>query len=379
MDRKIALEKLKERFEEEKILLHRKFSECLKEKEQELITELYSGIRQLNWQYPIQVLQFQMMRADIYQEHSYITVCGYKADWYLDEERTEFQIDADYLYQPFQELKERMEKEISVYMGGVSVYDIKNLIGEYFLECFVDMAERIQEKFYLFDEWAKENQISLTTPFRIVWGEYRGKTKTIFYIDKAGKTKEEIEKELEEEKEKEAHLFCSWVESEVSDLTLKQQNFAHLNMKNSRLSQVTLEKCMLARAMFQNSLMEWCSFQQGVINGSNFNKVQAYQLDFRDARIGNCSFENINLRKGKFDNAVLTDVVFTQGNLSECSFQGATLCRVDFRIEHMENIDFTGAVMEQVFIHAENADEIRLTPEQMEQVFVLEEEISELL
>ncbi len=379
MDRKIALEKIKERFEEEKPLLQQKFLECLNEREQELLTELYEGIKQLNPEYPIRVLQFQLMRTDIYQGHSYITLCGYNADWYLDEERTEYQIDADYLYQPFQELEDSMKKEISVYMGGVTVYDIKNLICEYFLECFINMADRMLNNFYLFDEWTQENQISFALPYRIVWGEYRGRAKTIFYLDKAGKTKEEIQKELEDNKEKEAYLFCSWTESDLADITLKQNNFGHLNMKNSRLSRVTFDKCMFLGAGFKNSFMEWCSFEQSILNGCNFNELQAYQLDFSSAQISNCSFEQSKLRKGKFDKAVLTDVIFTEGNLSECSFRNARLCRVDLRTENLSNIDFIGAELEQVYIHVKNYDEITLTPEQESQVYILEEEVHELL
>ena len=379
MDRKIALEKLKEGFEEEKPLLQQKFSECLREREQEFITALYEGIKQLNWEYPIRVLQFQLMRSDIYQGHSYITVCGYNADWYLDEERTQYQIPADYLYQPFQELEERMKKEISVYLGAVTEYDIKNLVCEYFLECFIDMADKMLDNFYLFDEWAEENQISFTVPYRIVWGEYRGRAQRIFYLDKAGKTTEVIKKELEDNKEKEAYLFSSWVESNLADITLKQQTFAHLNMKKSRLSQVKFMEVMFARAIFKNSFMEWCSFKKSILNGCNFNEVQAYQLDFCEAQISNCSFEKVKLRKGKFDGAVLTDVVFTEGSLSECSFRNARLCRVDLRTENLSNIDFTGAELEQVYIHAKNFDEIALTPEQEQHVYILKEEVHEVL
>lgn len=379
MDRRIALEKIKEQFEEEKPRLKQKFLKNVSEREQELVAALFEGIKKLNTDYPIRVLQFQMMRGDIYQAHSPITVCGYNADWYLDEERTEYQIAADYLYEPFEELEEKMKKEISVYMGSVTIYDIKNLVCEYFLECFTDMADKIQEKFYLFDEWAKEEGIAFEIPYRILWGEYRGRTKTIFYQGKIGKGKEEIQRELKESKEKEAHLFSSWVKSQVTDLILEQENFAHLNMKSSSLSQVVFRKCMFARAMFQKSVMEWCSFEKSILNGCNFSNLQAYQLDFSHAQISNCSFEENKLRKGKFDEAELTDVAFTEGSLSECSFRNAKLCRVDFRTKNLENIDFTGAEFQDVYVHVQNVDEIKLTPEQMKQVYVLEEEVREIL
>lgn len=379
MDRKIALEKIKQRFEEEKPLLLQRFLEQVSQREQTLEAELYKGIKSLNTDYPIRVLQFQMMRSDIYQAHSPITVCGYNGDWYGDEERTEYQIAADYLYEPFGELEEKLKKEISVYMGAITEYDIKNLVCEFFLECFTDMADGVLEKFYLFDEWAKEEGLSFEIPYRILWGEYRGRAKTIFYQGKPGKGKEEIQKELEEAKEKEAHLFCSWVESHVTDFTLKQENFAHLNMKNSRLSRVAFCECMFARAMFQKSFLEWCSFENSIFNGCNFTRLQAYQLDFSGAQIENCSFEESELRKGKFEKALLTDVVFTEGSLSDCSFRNAVLCRVDLRTKGLENVDFTGAQLKDVYVHVKHVDEMKLTPEQMEQVYVLEEEVREIL
>lgn len=379
MDREIGLKKVKECIEEKKPFLQKEFLKLAEEQKEKLVSELYEGMKHLDKQYPIRILQFQIMRADIYQGDCYITVCGYDKDWYLDEKRTEYKISAKYLYQPFQELEEHMKKEISIYLGGVSIYDIRNIICEYFIECFVNLADTIQEKFYLFDEWARENEIIFEAPYYIVWGEYRGITKTLFYQGKLGKTKEDIQKELEENKEKQAYLFGSWVESNLTDMVVIQQNFAHLNMKNSSLNQVKFHKCMFARAMFQNSVAEWCSYEKSILNGCNFNNLQAYQLDFSNAQIENCSFEGIKLRKGRFDGAVLTDVAFTDGTLEECSFQNGKLCRVDLRAEKLMNIDFTGAELEQVFIYGKHADKLKLTPKQQSQVYILEEELGEIL
>lgn len=381
MDRNTALEKLAERFAEEKERLSQAFEAHVTEHYEELIKKLYAGIRKLDTQHPIRVIQFQIMRADLYQGKCCIRVCGYDENWYMDEKRCEYDLEMPEWYVPFQKVIDQLDKESYVYMGAVTIYDIRNLVCEHFIACFLKAAMQIRQEFLLFDEWAKQNGLQYQPPYRVVWGVYRGAAETLFCMECTGKSADDLKAECERDAKRgrQAHLHKSFVGSKVENAKFSGENFAYLNMKNSHMSRVSLENCMFGQAMFLHAVMEWCSFAQATLYGCNFNEVEGYQLDCRNASITNSCFEKAKLRKGKFDGATLTDITFADAVLEECSFQNAKLYRVDLRAATLSGIDFTGAKLEDVYIHANDVEHLQLTEEQAEHVYVLKEEVDAVL
>lgn len=374
MDRSTALNKLRERYDEDKERNEQSFHQYITEHYDELIEKLYEGIRHLDTDYPIHIVQFQLMRSDIYHGNSRIRICGYDENWYMDEKRTEYDIDAEGLFQAFQDTIDRLNQEISVYMGSVTIYDIRNLVCEHFIDCFCKEAMLIRQGFLAFDEWADRNHVTLQAPYRIVWGVYRKTAETLFNMDRPGKGTTQLEQEC-----KKNNLFLSFAESRLENLDISKENFAYFNVKNSYMSHMGFEECVFGEAMFKKTQIEWSSFVKSTFYGCNFNEAYGYQLDFSGASITNSCFDMGKIRKGRFDGAVLTDVTFTESILEECSFKNCRLCRVDLRAESLSGIDFEGAILEEVYIHMKDVDELELTKEQREHVYVLKEETDALL
>lgn len=372
MDRKTALEKLRERFEAEKQMLTQRFTEQLELHLDALVAAVYGAIGTMDSPDSVRIIQIQVMRTDVYQGKSRIIVCGYNENWYLDERHWQSEVDAQYLYEPFAEAALRLAKELSMYRGAVTDYDVRNLVCEHFVKCFSEQAVRVRNHFALFDEWAETQGLSFTVPYRILWGAYREQAETLFYMDKKHKGTKEFQAEL-----KDNNLFRSFVESSVSDTEISGKNFAFLNMKGSALERVSFAACVFGQSLFIKASAQWCQFRKCMFYGCNWNQTDGYQMDFGGAQIVNTAFEDMKLRKGKFDGAVLTDVSFYGSVLEECSFQNATLTRVDLRLASMENIDFTGAVLQDVYVHYKDADKLALTEEQSEHVYVLEEEVTD--
>lgn len=375
MDREKALEALEQTFQQEKIVADQEFSAVLENQGEHLKTLLYEGIKGLDRNYPVQVLQFQIMRANLYQNRCQITVCGYDKSWYQDENATRREVDADFLFEPFLRLKERLAETLSVYMGAVTLYDIRNLICEAFLQKFVTMSGKVREFFYLFDEWAKAEGLEFAMPYRIVWGPYREQTETIFAMDRTGKNGADLQKECEEEEQRKrpAHFYRSFVQSTIKEFHRESDQFAFLNMKQSELELTSFINCTFVSSMFQNSKMSWCSFEGGGLFGSNLNGVCGYQMNFRNAKIENSGMEGIRLRKADFAGAKLNGVTFTGGMLEECSFKDAMLSNVDLRAKTLTGIDFTGAVLDKVYIDPKDMESLVFTSEQMEHVLVVTE------
>ncbi len=376
MDRKQALTKLEQMFLQEKSELMTKFEALVKQHHNELVEQIYEGILALAQTHPVEILQIQLMRADIYQGKCKFIVCGYDKSWYLDEKRTESFMEADFLYEPFLDLIEKMTKQISIYMGAVTIYDIKNLICEYFIELFQGLSNRFRKDFMLFDEWALANQLQLRRPYGLVWGVFKEKVDLLLYVDRTKKGGKELYSECDADRKqgKELHYCYSFIESEIEEVALQREKFVFLNMKNSTLKNTTFETCIFGQCMFQNSKMDWIEYKGSTLYGCNLNQIRGYQLNFQEAEVQNCSFEQLYLRKGNFNNATLTDVVFTDGILEECSFQNARLKNVDLRIASLEGVDFTGAELENVYINPNLIEQIELTREQSEGVYVWKKE-----
>ena len=370
MERELALEKLREKFELKKEFVERRYIEILRAEQQQLVEELLEAVLKLKKYYPIRVLQFQIMRTDLYQQKYQIEVCGYNKKWYLDEERTTAYVDVTYLFEPFQKLKMELEEESSVYMGAVSSYDINNLVNEFFITCFNRSATQMRESFFLFDEWLLQNQRTYRKPYRVLWGEYRGRTDILYLQDEYGKEAKDLLKVCEHDK-KEGHQFICFVQSNLKDMKLEKEKFAYLNMKKSNMQEVEFDNCQFGESMFQESVMDWCSYANSTFYGCNFSNINGYQIAFPNAVITNSSFEGMKLRRGNFQGAKLVAVDFSKSNLNECNFRNTTLSMVDLRADNLEGIDLTDAKLEEVYIHEKDMELLHLTEEQKEHVYIL--------
>lgn len=372
MERNLALEKLGELFALHKDKTEHRYRQIFEQHQEQLVQDLLAAVLELKKYYPIRVLQFQIMRTDLYQKKYRIEVCGYNKKWYLDEERTTAYVDIEFLFEPFKELEKVLSQDYLKYMGAVSQYDIDNIVNEFFLSCYNRSASSIRKDFLLFDEWLLQNKKSYRKPYRVMWGDYKGRADILFYQDKIGKSNEELLKACEEDK-KEGHQLFSFVGSDLKKIRLEKEKFAYLNMKKSTLEEVIFEKCDFGESLFMESIMDWCTYADNRMYGCNFSNVKGYQLDFHGASITNTVFTGMELRKGNFCGAELVGIDFQDCKLEECNFQNATLTMVDLRAKTLEGIDLTGAKLEQVYIYEKDIETLQLTEEQKSHVYVLEE------
>lgn len=375
MDRKNALIKLEQQFMEERGQTKEELEALFADSEELLRDLLFDKIRSLDHNYPVQVLQLQVLRADLYQDRCCIMICGYDKRWYQDPRPAEAFAEADFLYEPFRKLIRRLNDQLDVYLGAVSAYDVRNLACEYFIECFAGLAGKARSWFFLFDEWAGEEGFRFPVPYRVVWGPYRGKTEMIFHMDRSGKSHGDFleERKEDEKRNRDMHFYFSFSESRHQGLRCKHEGFAFLNIKQSKFTDTAFLDCKFASPAFQDSVMDWCSFEGSSLYGSNFSRVRGYQVNFGRTDIRNSTFERISLRKGDFTGARLNGVAFTDGVLEECSFRDASLTDVDLRAASLEGIDFTGAVLERVYIREKAAESLLMTDEQAEHVLVVTE------
>lgn len=381
MERTKALEKLNQEFELLKEDLKHQYYKAFEKNFEELVKKIYEKLPEVLRQKETQILQFQIRRIDLHNNVCNLEIVAYAHDWYLDQDRCQCMVAVDELWIPFRELIAKMEKNISIYMGSVSTYDLKNICIDYFLECFVDSSDLVREKFDEFDEWLLENKLSMVVPYSLVWGINKGENRTLFYQDVYEKdVKKLLERISDDEKKKKiAHFFVSSCKSNLEDEKIEKQAFLHSCFKESRFKNITFNHCTFGRTTFKKSKFEWSGFGGNRMVGCNFRNIDAYQLDFGDADFDLVTFENSELHRVCFEDAKLSRAVFDGSNLKYVSFKNAKLDGVSFRGANLEEIDFTGAEFSNVYVNVKDVARLKLTEEQRENMFVLEEDLNEVL
>lgn len=99
---------------------------CLEQHIVELSGQIHQAINQILAEKSCNILQMTVMRADLYQGAPMLAVRGYDERWYLDEDPKTIYLPVPYLWTPFAQVYEQMQRKLSVYMGAVSEYDIRN-------------------------------------------------------------------------------------------------------------------------------------------------------------------------------------------------------------------------------------------------------------
>ena len=156
-----------------------------------------------------------------------LAVRGYDERWYLDEDPKTIYLPVPYLWTPFAQVYEQMQRKLSVYMGAVSEYDIRNQLCEYFLEVFVNLAGLMRGHFYHLKD--------INPPFQILWGIYKGDNRTLLYQDRYGKDTTQFLSELQP-----VNQFRSFDEAELLKEQVKEKTFVYLNARRSRIQEMRL-------------------------------------------------------------------------------------------------------------------------------------------
>lgn len=374
MERNKALEKVNKEFELYKDELQNQYTEAFHSNYDDMLTDIFSATKDVLSRKKARIIQYQVFRIDLHNQHCRITVSAYDDKWYLDENRQDSFVEAGFLWQPFEHLYMRMKKNISVYMGSISEYDLLNIFSEYFLQCFVNSVMKIRDDFALFDEWLLDNHLHMDKPYNILWGINKGENRTLFYQDRTGKSNEDLLPLLSEK-----NFFVSFVKGMLKKEKIEDKVFLYPNMKESNFSEMIFDRSVFAKAVFKRTKMEWCDYKGCRILYSDFTKIDGYQLKFYETEIDTVSFIESKLFRVGFKKARLSKVIFDHSDLQDVSFKGAELSDVSFRGCSLKEIDFTDTKMNRVYISPMQYKDIKLTREQADHVFVLEEDMNEIL
>ncbi|MHC1686045.1 MAG: pentapeptide repeat-containing protein [Clostridiaceae bacterium] len=363
MNREEALIDFHDNFENSLLEICRgKFQVNLESNEEKLREALINGIKGLNEkvikaqekdkEYKITVLQFELLRINLLNDSYKILAHGYNHLWYLDKNSIYEEIDLKFLFEPFIELKEQLNKAKKPYLGKINQYDIQKIIFELAVQCFNSMSETVRAFFWNFDEeqWAFEGTFSEF--YTIKWSEYQGSSETIFAMDITEKTTEQLIELKKEPEEKLPFVYSVWCNSSFIDGDLTKQNMLFINFKGSKLSDMNFSESTIVTSQFKDTEIKYCVF--------------------KEANLTAASFERAEIKHSKFDNAQLIGADFRKSSLRDTTFKNADLKRADFTDASFENVSFEGADVEDAIFNAQDVPFLHLTPEQLQTIYIIE-------
>ncbi|MGN0403375.1 MAG: pentapeptide repeat-containing protein [Acetatifactor sp.] len=236
-------------------------------------------------------LYISVLKTDLINRNYRIFLHGLDMSWYLDDEPVEAYVDAEELFQPFENLRNMLEEANNGYGGAISVYDIQNLLFE---ELSLVNSMICQILRYRLRDWEVKgifDQVVRSPYWLLKWGEYRDKSEFLIQVDRVEKSDSAWKEELA----KAAHnpekmIFSYWYKGHCQGK----------NPQNLDMRFITFEECFIQDIKFNHCNMEGSRFPKSKINGCRFEGCDLSGADFRDCSFENTSFAGTELMSAIF-------------------------------------------------------------------------------
>jgi uncharacterized protein YjbI with pentapeptide repeats len=148
----------------------------------------------------------------------------------------------------------------------------------------------------------------------------------------------------------------------IDSADLSGANLGKANFSNTSLKNTNLKQAILDESRFHKTLFSHCDLSQTAITDASFSEV-----DFSHSTMNHFTVSEQDLSSCRFDHCLLNDASFTQCQLNHSSFRDAIMIKASFSQCQAEHTDFSRANLENTrfhegcgFIHANFSNAILL-------------------
>jgi uncharacterized protein YjbI with pentapeptide repeats len=134
---------------------------------------------------------------------------------------------------------------------------------------------------------------------------------------------------------------CQFIDSDLSNLTLKSNNIVRCDFSNSDLRNSKIQTSDLQNNQFVACLLIDTEFSSSEIKNCNFSKANFSGIEFKTSEFKNCIIENAVWNLSTFKLSSISNVVFN-GTIEECSFESCSFSKVTFKNATLLNTFFKG-------------------------------------
>lgn len=294
--------------------------------------------------FPISVLDFTMLRTNIWKKRYVAEVIVYGKDHFFDPfSMTLGEIDLSPIFEGYEIMYQQITKEAKKYIGKVSKYDVSGYMiakAAEFYKIFIYFMRRHITELIALPEFSL---LPFAKEFEINCGEYAAYTETI-YKSRADKV------EAEELKNLHTLSACNFMEFRGMDfageilenLDLRYSDFSFCNFEKTSFCFSNLDfsrfmKVNASHADFSDTILNGSNFTESLLNNARFLGIdnQSYYseeecgLPFKKEY--EINFRKTDLRGAEFKYSDLSNVDFTEAlmlgvKMDELSFKTAPLC-----------------------------------------------------
>lgn len=124
--------------------------------------------------------------------------------------------------------------------------------------------------------------------------------------------------------------------------SLKDRDFACIDLSNQNLSGIDLEGAYLEQVNFSGAVLNNANLKGAILAGANLADATLYDADLSKANLGKVNFTRTKLEKTSLKGSILEESGFEKTSLSNCdlsqaSITGATFSEVNFSHSKMNN------------------------------------------
>lgn len=236
----------------------------------------------------VSFLFISALKTDLIQRNYQFLLHAMDLRWYLDDESIEVYFSAGALFEPWEQLWDRLIEKSHAYRGAVNLYDIQHILfGELeVMDAVIALILRYQLR-----DWEKKgifSKVTLPPYWLLKWGEYRDQMEFILHTDRGEKDESVWKGELKKAVHKpETMVFSYWYRVAYRDYTMKELDMRFMVFEESNLEGMAFHGCNLEGARFSKCTMTDCSFEGCRLWGADFTGCTLKGVSFQNADLTN--------------------------------------------------------------------------------------------
>jgi uncharacterized protein YjbI with pentapeptide repeats len=142
-------------------------------------------------------------------------------------------------------------------------------------------------------------------------------------------------------------LRCKFVDSDLSELLLKNNNVSTCDFSSSDFSRSHIQNSNLSNNLFKDCSMKETEFSQSYISGCDFTGADFTGVIIKSGGFGENTIANAIWNCTSFIDTHIADIVFT-GTLQDCSFENCSFTKLTFKNATIINTFFKNKSLKRI-------------------------------
>lgn len=242
-------------------------------------------------EYRISYINFSLLKISMLNEKYEIIATAYDENWYADEGIEEI-FTIDYIFKNLYNIKTDIYNKSKKYVGKIR----RSSINYYILRQMTVYNEYLTYFFIKFlkqwDEDTSYKEMPKNENIKILYGEYKDYSETVYYYEEKVKDQKEFEDKGKGSENKEL-VFSCWPSLKLNNIVIKEKDLTCIYLKDAELENVMFDNCTIVGANFKFAKLKKCYFKNCDLGTSDLSESTLEEVFFEDCNLRNLICEGI--------------------------------------------------------------------------------------